>query len=208
MKNLNPKLSYRIAVALGLFLVAGLGAYALVQYVPSERSGNAHGSAALDTTKAGYPAPDFALEQLHGEMFRLSEHRGKVVALNFWATWCPPCREEIPDLIKLQKEMKEDVLFVGISLDTKEEAVGPFAEEYGINYPVVIDDGRAVDKYGPISGIPMTFFIDQEGRVRLLAAGMVTEEQLRPVLTALTNGTVPQSIDPPFLRLDKPLSEQ
>lgn len=179
---------------LGLILVAGLGTLALSTGLLTRLP-----PADADPADSGYSASDFALERLSRETFRLSEHRGKVVLLNFWATWCPPCREEIPDLIRLQEEMSGDLLVVGISLDEKgRKVVEPFAKEYSINYPVLIDDGRAVDKYGPISGIPTSFFIDRNGRVRLVAAGMVTEEQLRPVLTALIDGTVPDSLEPPF----------
>lgn len=152
--------------------------------------------------------PDFALKQLNGETFRLSDHRGNVVAINFWATWCPPCREEIPDLIELQEEMNEEVLFVGVSLDEGgPEKVRTFAEEFGINYPIVIDDGTVAQKYGPIRGIPTTFLVDREGRVRVRSIGLLTKENLRPVLRALVRGEELGKVRPPFRHVEGPLGE-
>lgn len=154
-------------------------------------------------------APDFALERLNGETFRLSEHRGTVVAINFWATWCPPCREEIPEFVELQEEMKGEMLFVGVSLDKGPPAeVRSFAEEFGINYPIVIDDGTAVEKYGPIAGIPTTFLVGPEGTVRLQAMGQLTKESLRPVLQALAEGEELGKVGPPFKPVDRPLGKE
>ena len=133
------------------------------------------------------PAPDFVLETLDGKTFRLSEQTGNVVDLNFWATWCPPCRAEIPDFIKLQKELGDRGLVIaGISLDEEGwEVVRPFAKELRINYPIMVDDGAAHDAYGPIGSLPSTFLIDREGTVRYYVPGMLTEEVLRPVLIKL-----------------------
>ena len=149
-------------------------------------------------------APNFELERLGGGTFRLSDQRGKVVVLNVWATWCPPCREEIPDLITIQDDMREQVVVVGVSIDTGDPAdVQAFAEEFGINYPVVIDDGTITEKYGPILGIPTTFLIDGSGHLQLKASGMVTREQLRPVLERLVAGEVIDEAVPRFQRIRK-----
>ncbi len=129
-------------------------------------------------------APDFALEQLDGDTFRLSEQRGKVVVVNFWATWCGPCRIEIPGFIRLQEEYAgEGFTFVGVALDEEgAEVVRPFAERMGINYPIVVDDGSVARKYGGIYAVPMSFVIDPEGRVRYVQPGLLPAEALRPVL--------------------------
>ena len=135
----------------------------------------------------GTPAPDFALRTLSGDTFRLSDQRGRVVVLNFWATWCPPCRVEIPDFIALQDAFgTDDVVFVGVSLDEGgRERVARFADQMGINYPIAIDDGSADAAYGPISSLPATFLIDRAGEVRSYVPGMATREMLEPVLAAL-----------------------
>lgn len=132
------------------------------------------------------PAPDFTLKTMDGEPFTLSEHKGKIIVLNIWATWCPPCREEIPDFIEIQNEMREDVLFLGVSMDeTGWDVVRPFAEEFGINYPLVVDDGTVTQKYGPIMGIPMSFIINREGEVAYVIPGMVRKEVLQSTLDEL-----------------------
>jgi cytochrome c biogenesis protein CcmG/thiol:disulfide interchange protein DsbE len=134
-------------------------------------------------------APDFTLNNMDGEPFTLSEHEDEVVVLNVWATWCPPCRKEIPDFIEIQKEMRdEDVLFVGVSVDKEGwEVVKPFAKKYGINYQLVVDDGTINQKYGPFRGIPTTFIINKKGKVEYVAPGMINREALQPVLEKLAN---------------------
>lgn len=135
-------------------------------------------------------APDFVLETLGGETFRLSEQEGRVVVVNFWATWCPPCREEIPDFIQLQEEFgAEDVVFVGVSLDDAgPDRVRAFAEDFGVNYPIVIDDGSASAAYGPIASLPTTFLIGPDGTVQGYAPGMVTREMIEPPIANLVAG--------------------
>lgn len=132
-------------------------------------------------------APDFTLETSDGSDFTLSEHEGSVILLNIWATWCPPCKEEIPYFIEIQEEMREEgVLFVGVATDAEGwEVVRPFAEEFGINYPLVVDDGTVAQKYGPIQGIPMSFIINRQGQVEHVLPGMVTKEMLQPVLAEI-----------------------
>ena len=133
------------------------------------------------------PAPDFELATLEGNGFRLSDHEGKVVILNFWATWCAPCRVEIPDLIEMQEELKgEGVLFVGISLDHEgKEVVEQFAAEADFNYPILLDDGSVSDKYGGIYALPTTVLIDREGNISHRIPGMVTKDYLLPILKNL-----------------------
>jgi cytochrome c biogenesis protein CcmG/thiol:disulfide interchange protein DsbE len=134
-------------------------------------------------------APDFTLKRMNGKPFTLSDHKGQVIVLNVWATWCPPCRKEIPGFIKIQKEMRDKgVLFVGVSLDKKGwKAVRPFAKKYGINYPIMVDDGTVNSKYGPFRGIPTTFIITKKGKVAYGAAGMINTDALKPVLEKLAN---------------------
>ena len=140
-------------------------------------------------------APDFSLETLSGDTFRLREHRGEVVVLNFWATWCPPCREEIPMFVDLQKELGDQGLqFVGVAL---ERSAGPqkvqaFAEKMNINYPIGMGTGEIARAYGGVRGLPMTFIIGPDGKVQGHIPGRATESMLRPGLETLLRRAAPE----------------
>lgn len=126
-------------------------------------------SAALaenDVSNALKPAPDWELKNLEGKVVKLSEFRGKVVILDFWATWCGPCRVEIPHFVELQKQYRDKGLAViGVSLDEQgPEVVKKFVKQFGVNYPVVIGNEKIADAYG-IEGLPTTFVIDRHGRI-------------------------------------------
>jgi cytochrome c biogenesis protein CcmG/thiol:disulfide interchange protein DsbE len=112
-------------------------------------------------------APQFALKDLKGQTLRLEDLRGKVVLLNFFATWCAPCRQEIPDLQRLYRRFNDQGLeIVGISLDMEgARLLNPFVQYYGITYPIVLGTREVVVDYGGIRGIPTSFLIDRTGRV-------------------------------------------
>lgn len=112
-------------------------------------------------------APDFALEDLNGDIVRLSDYRGKVVFINFWATWCPPCRVEIPYFIEMIDEYGDDGFeILGIDLDPRDFAKVPaFVEQEGINYPVMYDTKGVSNLYGGIQSIPTTFVVNRNGKV-------------------------------------------
>ncbi len=114
------------------------------------------------------PAPSFTLRDLNGKQVSLSDFEGKVVILDFWATWCPPCVKEIPHFIALYDEYKDqEVAMVGISLDSKGVGVvNSFVRKHRINYPILMADGRVQGTYGGIRSIPTTFVIDPAGRIR------------------------------------------
>ena len=117
--------------------------------------------------RAGFPAPDFTLEELSGERWRLSELRGKVVFLNVWATWCSPCRMEMPSMERLHQRLKNDGLVIlAISEDEGGfSAVKPFVDEIGATFPVLLDpEGIVPVRYG-VTGYPETFLIDRRGQV-------------------------------------------
>jgi cytochrome c biogenesis protein CcmG/thiol:disulfide interchange protein DsbE len=124
---------------------------------------------------------------MNGDSFRLADHRGEVVVVNFWATWCPPCRREIPGFIELQKEWGDKGLtFVGVSLDEEGfDAVRPYAEKMGINYPLVVDDGSVAQKYGGVSALPTSFIVGPEGTVQYARPGFLPESVLRDQVAPL-----------------------
>jgi len=113
----------------------------------------------------GERAPIFTLQDLNGNAVSLSQYQGKVVILDFFADWCPPCRQEIPDFIALEKDYgRKGLAVIGVAVVAKDDARA-FAKDMGINYPVLIDDGKASGMYGPIRSIPTTFIIDKNGRI-------------------------------------------
>jgi cytochrome c biogenesis protein CcmG/thiol:disulfide interchange protein DsbE len=115
----------------------------------------------------GAMAPDWKLQNLDGKTVQLSDFKGKVVVLDFWATWCPPCRAEIPDFIALQNQYKDKGLVViGVSLDQGGPGVvSSFAKTQGMNYSVVMGTDDVAAQYGDIQAIPTTFVIDRSGKV-------------------------------------------
>ncbi|MEX0820780.1 MAG: TlpA disulfide reductase family protein [Rhodothermales bacterium] len=129
-------------------------------------------------------APDFERVTMEGDTLRLSELDASAIVLNFWATWCAPCRVEIPGFIAIQEEMDaERVRFVGVSFDEDGfEAVRPYAEEMGINYPLVIGDDALASDFGGVPGLPTTFLLDGGLHIRQRFVGVVDEETLRSVL--------------------------
>lgn len=138
-----------------------------------------------NATKA---APDWQLKDLDGKSVKLSDFKGKVVILNFWATWCPPCRREIPSFVSLQKEYGDKgLVIIGVSLDEKgPAAVKPFISKMGINYPVVMGDPKVAADYGGIAVVPTTFVIDRNGNVAAMHEGdaprATFESQIKPLL--------------------------
>lgn len=135
------------------------------------------------------PAPDFTLNDLNGKPVQLSQSRGKVVILDFWATWCPPCKAEIPHFKELYTQYQPKGLeIIGIALDQGGVAdVAPFARELAINYPLVIGNPQVVESYGGIRGIPTTFLIDKKGRIAAKYVGyqdkQVFEKEIQRLLT-------------------------
>ncbi len=151
---INPK--YKSYVYTGVFL-----AVVLLLFVLNNTNG--------EPDNGPYP-PKYKEASANTEMLKLSDLKGKVVILDFWATWCPPCRKGIPDLIELKNEYgKKGLEIVGISIDeisrNTQDQVLPFIKEFGINYPVVYGDFNITSAFGGINSIPTSYIIDKEGKV-------------------------------------------
>ncbi len=112
------------------------------------------------------PAPDFTLPLIDGGQLQLSSYRGKVVLLDFWATWCVPCREETPHFVELQQKYgAQGLQIIGVSMDDSPEPVHTFYQQYHVNYPVVMGTADVGSAYGGVLGLPIAFLIDREGRI-------------------------------------------
>jgi thiol-disulfide isomerase/thioredoxin len=134
--------------------------------------------------------PDFSYPDLAGQQRRASEWADKVVVLNFWATWCPPCREETPLFVELQERYRDaGVQFVGIAIDDQ-APTEEFAASYGINYPILMGDMQAVTLSKRLGnrfeGLPFTVVADRDGRIEVRRSGEIKREQLEPLLQQLT----------------------
>lgn len=172
-----------LGVAVGLLILAGLW----------WRAGGS--TAALPTLSevTPYPAPPFTIEQLGGGTISLDDVRGKVVVLNFWATWCLPCQEETPDLQAVYSQFKnEGLAIIGVDLFDQERAQGrgladvqAFTSRFGVRYPIGLDRGGSVAKQYAIAPIPTSYFIDQQGRVRFIRVGKLSRQDVERVFRQL-----------------------
>jgi peroxiredoxin len=140
----------------------------------------AAGATVLRAQSENVPAPDFVLKDLQGKDVKLADYKGKVLILNFWATWCPPCRAEIPDFVEAYAANKDKGLeILGLSMDRMTaDKLLPFVSMAKINYPVALADARIVQDYEPGDYIPATIIIDKKGIVRHRHVGRMDKETL------------------------------
>ena len=163
----DQRRTQRLASALVVVALLGLGSsiYAL-RRARTAKSGSPGAAKVIRFAKDPEMAPPFLLRDLSGKIVSTADWKGKVVILNFWATWCPPCREEIPELVQLQARYKDKLQIIGASEDDDgPEKVLQFAQQQGINYPVVMATKELVDNYGGVPALPTSFLIDPQGRV-------------------------------------------
>ncbi len=133
------------------------------------------------------PIPPFLVNDLDGQVISTAALHGKVVIVNFWATWCPPCQEEIPEMMELQKEYQGKLQIIGVSMDDgPAEPVKQFADKIGMNYPIVMGSDALSDEYGGIPALPTSFIIDPQGRVVQKHVGLypkiVYDDEIRALL--------------------------
>jgi len=150
----NPLALVVVAIVAAAMLYFGLHT--------TRRSGANHPAA------AGYgPAPDFTLETLDGKNLSLSQLHGKAVLVNFWATWCGPCRIETPWLVQLQNQYgSQGLQVIGVAMDDSgKDEIAKFAKEMGVNYPVLLGKEAVGDAYGGVPALPETFFVDRDGKI-------------------------------------------
>jgi peroxiredoxin len=152
----DPVVLIIVAMVVSLMLVLGFN---LARRKPS--------ATAAATQMKDAMAPDFSLASLDGKTIRLSDFRGKPVVLNFWATWCEPCKIEMPWFVEMQKQYGGDGLqFLGVAMDdASPKDIAQFAHDMGVNYPILLGKESVGDAYGGLPFLPETFFIDRQGKV-------------------------------------------
>ncbi|MGG0658265.1 TlpA disulfide reductase family protein [Rummeliibacillus pycnus] len=184
----------------GLLLVIALIAIALTNFVKSkvdedqkvdtsstEVSAEMKNDSGLEVNQT---APDFKLKTLEGKEVKLSDYRGKKVILNFWATWCPPCKAEIPHMEKYYKNQAKDdgveILAVNLtSSDKDEKYIRDFVKSYDMTYPVLLDKEGEQQKQYEIVTIPTTFFIDQKGKIQKKIIGPMDQDMMSKAIATL-----------------------
>jgi thiol-disulfide isomerase/thioredoxin len=143
-------------------------------------------------------APNFSLLDLTGQRVELSSYRGRVVLLDFWATWCDPCRDEIPHFVELQDRYRDQGLqIIGVSMDDGPEPVRDFSRRFRMNYPVVMGNAKTGEIYGGVLGLPMAFLIGRDGRISARHIGAteisVFEKEIVSLLRSKSDSSSPAS---------------
>ncbi len=143
-------------------------------------------AARQEPSLVGKPAPAFSLRDLSGKPLKLADFRGKVVLVDFWATWCVPCRVEIPHFIALQKKYaSQGFTLIGISMDDTAEPVPAVVKKYGINYPVAVGDAALAERFGGVLGLPVAIVIDRNGVIRERYDGVTSADTFEKVVVSL-----------------------
>jgi len=153
-------------ILLGLALIAIAGLYFITRHhgAPTGMRGKGIAEQSL--------APDFSLPDLAGQKLDLSSYRGKIVLLDFWATWCDPCRDEIPHFVELQNKYgRQGLQIIGVSMDDGPEPVRDFYQRFKMNYPVVMGNAKMGELYGGVLGLPIAFLIGKDGRINAKHTG-------------------------------------
>jgi len=166
-------------IAIILVLIVGLAAaYSYRRYTQRDP--------VFDMQQTGKVAPDFSLPSINEGQISLADHKGKLVLLNFWASWCPPCRAEIPGFVKVQNEYKDkSFTFIGVAIEDKRNALA-FATEKSINYPVAFGTEQALDiaaKYGnPDGALPYSILIGKDQKIINIHSGFLSEDKLKEMI--------------------------
>jgi cytochrome c biogenesis protein CcmG/thiol:disulfide interchange protein DsbE len=178
----------RNALVFVALFVAILAMLASGKYLDRTRK---HGPLKLVGNVQGLPAPDFQLPSLDGAKVKLSDFRGKAVLLNFWATWCPPCKVEMPWFADLQKEYgKDGLVILGVAMDDSEpDKIAQFASEMGVNYPILLGTDQVSDDYGNVQYLPTSFYISRDGTIVDKMTGLLDRKDIEEAVKKTLNTT-------------------
>ena len=182
----DPVVVIVVAMVVSLMLVYGIHKARQGHGLPGEAG----------PTLQGKLAPDFTLTSLDGKTVRLSDFRGKAVLLNFWATWCEPCKIEMPWFVEMQKQYGDQGLqILGVAMDdASPKDISQFAKEMGVNYPIVIGRDSVGDAYGGVQFLPATFYIGRDGKVVNKVFGLKGRGEIQDsIKKALAGGPVTQA---------------
>lgn len=172
MRTTQRRLAYTLILLLGIAWI----------YLSADKT-NASFAETVAAPQQGFLAPDFSLPTTTGETIRLSDLRGQAVLVNLWATWCPPCREEMPSIEKVYNEYKDEgfvVLAVNMTYQDNASAVMPFVQEHGLTFPILLDETGAIGRAYQLRSLPSSFFITREGIIHeVVIGGPMSEALLR-----------------------------
>ena len=180
-----------IIISVGILIGMGLGALFISGLVLATNSFSQPKTGMIEEVDSGdapqvnNPAPDFELENLTGEIKHLSDYQGKVVVLNFWATWCGPCTYEMPFFQEIYESYASEIAVLAVNNQESIDRVSPFVEELGLTYEILMDKDGGIATLYQVLGFPTTYFIDPNGIIKFLHVGVLTEEQLDGYLNLL-----------------------
>ena len=183
-RRFNSSLAWLVLGLLAIVLLGLLAAQGCASSAQNVRNDqNAEQGGLPPAPKVGRMAPDFILLDLDGNAVALSDFRGRAVFINFWATWCPPCRVEMPDIEAIHQGYKnKDVMVIGVDILEAENVVRQYVQQGGFSWTFVIDTtGEVADNYGIIA-IPTSFFLDKEGVIRAVDVGAIAERAMESQL--------------------------
>lgn len=172
-----------------LFLVVALVAAAAIFYLAYRKRIVGSATALPQRTSTTSTAPEFSLPTLNGDNLDLATYKGKVVLLDFWATWCDACRDQIPRFVQLQgKYRAEGLQIIGISMDDEAEPVRDFCRQFKLNYPVVMGNAETGELYGGVLGLPIAFLISRDGRIYYKHIGVSDLNEVEKEIRSLLEG--------------------
>ncbi|HUS19598.1 MAG TPA: TlpA disulfide reductase family protein, partial [Terriglobales bacterium] len=166
--------------AIVLIVVAFTVAAMIYSTAKRSRDAALGGAKLVAADNIGKAAPEFELATLDGKLVKLSDYKGRPVLVNFWATWCGPCKIEMPWFIDLKKKYESQGFeIIGIAMeDTENEKIAEFVKEMGVNYVILKGKNAVADAYGDVQGLPTSFYIDREGKIVAQHAGLVSRSTI------------------------------